>query len=129
MAVKKSRTGKKKRPQYGPNGTKELEAKLPSEEEVQKYKSARRANFASIGLLFVAMILLFVSPNATGGDVRSAVTAIIAYALTIISGFLIYTTTKYVVPERVKMTKVTAGVLIVIGAAGLFMTASTLTTM
>ena len=51
MAVKKSRTGKKKRPQYGPQGTKEHEAPKPTQQEVKQYKNARRANYGSIGLL------------------------------------------------------------------------------
>ena len=126
MAVKNSRTGKKKRPQYGPQGTKEHEAPKPTQQEVKQYKNARRANYGSIGLLLVAMVLLFVSPNSLNGDVSNAIMVIIAYALTIISGCLILYTVKYVLPERVKMTRITAGVLIVIGAAGIFLTASSL---
>ena len=49
--------------------------------------------------------------------------------LTVIAGCLILYTVKYVVPERTKMTKITAGVLIVIGAAGIFMTGSSLMNM
>lgn len=126
MAVKKSRTGKKKRPLYGPQGTKEHEVPQATAEEIKKYKQARRANFASIGLLLVAMILLFVSPNALTGNIANAVSVMVAYALTIIAGCLILYTTKYVVQERVKMTKITAGVLVVFGAVGLFYTASSL---
>lgn len=129
MAVKKSRTGKKKRPQYGPQGTKQNEAQQATPQEVKLYKNARRANYASIGLLLIAMILLFVSPNSLNGDTNDAVMVIIAYALTIISGCLILYTVKYVVPERAKMTKITAGVLIVIGALGLFVTGNSLLTM
>lgn len=126
MAVKKSRTGKKKRPQYGPQGTKQNEAPQATPQEVKLYKNARRANYASIGLLLVAMILLFVSPNSMNGSAGDAVKVMIAYALTIISGGLILYTVKYVVPERAKMTKITAGVLVVIGALGLFMTGASL---
>ena len=98
-------------------------------QEIKLYKNARRANYASIGLLLVAMILLFISPNSLNGDVSNAVTVIIAYVLTVIAGCLILYTVKYVVPERTKMTKITAGVLIVIGAAGIFMTGSSLMNM
>ena len=101
----------------------------PTKQEIKLYKNARRANYASIGLLLVAMILLFISPNSLNGDVSNAVTVIIAYVLTVIAGCLILYTVKYVVPERTKMTKITAGVLIVIGAAGIFMTGSSLMNM
>ena len=129
MAVKKSRTGKKKRPEYGPQGTKTNAVPEPTKQEIKLYKNARRANYASIGLLLVAMILLFISPNSLNGNVSNAVTVIIAYVLTVIAGCLILYTVKYVVPERAKMTKITAGVLIVIGAAGIFMTGSSLMNM
>ena len=129
MAVKKSRTGKKKRPESGPQGTKTNAVPEPTKQEIKLYKNARRANYASIGLLLVAMILLFISPNSLNGDVSNAVTVIIAYVLTVIAGCLILYTVKYVVPERAKMTKITAGVLIVIGAAGIFMTGSSLMNM
>ena len=119
MAVKKSRTGKKKKPQYGPQGTKTHEGPAPTAEQVRAYKNAKRANYGSIGLLIVAMILLLVAPSSEGA---AAWISIFAYILTIISGALIHYTSKYVVPERLKMTRITSTVLIVVGAVGLAMT-------
>ena len=78
MAVKKSNTGKKKRPLYGPQGTKTNEVPEPTKQEIQLYKNARRANYASIGLLLVAMVLLFVSPNSLSGNVSDAIKVIVA---------------------------------------------------
>ncbi len=122
MAVKKSRTGKKKRPQYGPQGTKVNELPPLSEEEIKHYKNARRANYASIGLLVVAMIMLLFAPNAYDGKISNALIVIVAYVLTIVAGGLILYTKEYVVPERVKMTKITAWVMIGVGVFGIIFT-------
>lgn len=122
MAVKKSRTGKKKRPQYGPQGTKANELPPLSEEQIRNYKNARRANYASIGLLVVAMIMLLFAPNAYDGNVMNAIMVLVAYVLTIIAGGLILYTKEYVVPERVKMTKITAWIMIGVGVFGIIFT-------
>lgn len=122
MAVKKSRTGKKKRPQYGPQGTKVNEVPLMTEEQIRSYKNARRANIASIGLLIAAMIMLFVAPNAYEGDIKNAIIVFVAYAFTIVAGGLVLYTKDYVVPERVKMTKITAWLMIGVGIFGIVFT-------
>lgn len=122
MAVKKSRTGKKKRPQYGPQGQKVNEVLALTEEQIKNYKNARRANYASIGLLIVAMIMLLFAPNAYDGNVSNAILVLIAYVLTIIAGGLILYTKDYVVPDRVKMTKITAWVMIGVGIFGIAFT-------
>lgn len=122
MAVKKSRTGKKKRPQYGPQGQKVNEVPALTEEQIKNYKNARRANYASIGLLIVAMIMLLFAPNAYDGNVSNAILVLIAYVLTIIAGGLILYTKDYVVPDRVKMTKITAWVMIGVGIFGIAFT-------
>ncbi|MDO4280639.1 MAG: hypothetical protein Q4C56_03315 [Peptococcaceae bacterium] len=123
MATKKSRTGKKKRPQYGPQGKKTNEAPQMSAEELNNYKQARRANYAAIGLLLVAMVLLLVSPNSLGGTVAQSIVVIIAYAVTIVAGALILYTKKYVVPGREKMTGITGWVMVGVGICGLLLTA------
>ena len=122
MAVKKSRTGKKKRPQYGQQGQKVNEVPALTEEQIKNYKNARRANYASIGLLIVAMIMLLFAPNAYDGNVSNAILVLIAYVLTIIAGGLILYTKDYVVPDRVKMTKITAWVMIGVGIFGIAFT-------
>ncbi len=122
MAVKKSRTGKKKRPEYGPQGTKTNAVLQPTEKEIQQYKAGRRANFASIGLLLIAMILLVLAPNTLDGQASNAVLVIIAYCCTIAAGGVMIYTTRFLVPDRVKMTRIMGGVMIVIGAAGIFFT-------
>ena len=118
MAVKKSRTGKKKSPQ----GQKVNEVPALTEEQIKNYKNARRANYASIGLLIVAMIMLLFAPNAYDGNVSNAILVLIAYVLTIIAGGLILYTKDYVVPDRVKMTKITAWVMIGVGIFGIAFT-------
>ena len=122
MAVIISSTGKKKRPQYGPQGTKVNELPPLSEEQIRNYKNARRANYASIGLLVVAMIMLLFAPNAYDGNVMNALMVLVAYVLTIIAGGLILYTKEYVVPERVKMTKITAWIMIGVGVFGIIFT-------
>ena len=123
MAVKKSRTGKKKRPQYGPQGTKKNEAPVYSEEDLKNYKNARHANYLSIGLLVVAMILLLVGPNVSSGNsMVNLIVIVIAYVLTIISGGLILYTKKYVIPDRVKMTTITGWSMVGVGVFGLIFT-------
>lgn len=122
MAVKKSRTGKKKRPQYGPQGTKANEVPTLTEEELKNYKNARRANYASIGLLVIAMVMLLFAPNTYDGQFKNALIVLVAYVLTIIAGGLILYTKEYVVPERVKMTKITAWVMIGVGTFGIIFT-------
>lgn len=120
MAVKKSRTGKKKRPEYGPQGTKTNAGPQPTEEEIQQYKTGRRANFLSLGLLVVAMILLLVGPNVDGGGAGSIVVVSLAYVLTIVAGCMMLYTTRFLLPERVRMTRICAWVMVGVGIAGLF---------
>ena len=124
MAVKKSRTGKKKRPEYGPQGTKTIEAATNnvSEEDMKNYKNARRANFSSIALLIFSMILLLVAPNIPGNGAFNLFAVIVAYTLTIVAGGLILYTKKYVVPQRTKMTTITGWMMIGVGSFGLVMT-------
>ena len=122
MAVNKSRTGKKTRPQYGPQGTKVNELPPLSEEQIRNYKNARRANYASIGLLVVAMIMLLFATNAYDGNVMNAILVLVAYVLTIIAGGVILYTKEYVGPERVKMTKITAWIMIGVGVFGIIFT-------
>ena len=93
-----------------------------TEEQIKNYKNARRANYASIGLLIVAMIMLLFAPNAYDGNVSNAILVLIAYVLTIIAGGLILYTKDYVVPDRVKMTKITAWVMIGVGIFGIAFT-------
>ena len=93
-----------------------------SEEQIRNYKNARRANYASIGLLVVAMIMLLFAPNAYDGNVMNAIMVLVAYVLTIIAGGLILYTKEYVVPERVKMTKITAWIMIGVGVFGIIFT-------
>lgn len=121
MAVKKSRTGKKKRPQYGPQGQKTNEAPQMTPAQFSEYKQARNANYAAIACLIVAMVLLIAAPNI-GGDISTASIALtaVAYAVTMVGGALILYTSKYVVENREKMTRITGFVMIFIGAFGLF---------
>ena len=124
MAVKKSRTGKKKRPEYGPQGTKTTAAAVQtvSEEDLKHYKNARRANFTSIALLIFSMILLIVAPNMPGNGAANLFAIIVAYSLTIIAGGLILYTKKYVVANRTKMTTITGWLMVGVGVFGLMMT-------
>ncbi len=122
MAVKKSRTGKKKRPEYGPQGTKKNETQKTqvSLDQFSGNPKARKANYGAIACLVVAMVVLLIAPNVGGGtSMTSIVLTSIAYLMTVLGGGLIMYTSDYIEEKRKKMTRITGVVMIVIGAFGL----------
>lgn len=121
--AKKSRTGKKKRPLYGPQGNYVPKQQVQlSEEEIQNIKRARRANYWAMGLLIVAMLCIFFAPNMTKNQTIYNLIMGGSYMLTIVAGGLILYTSGFVTNDRVKMTKITAYVMIGLGISGVLFT-------
>lgn len=120
--VKKSRTGKKKKPLYGPQGHYVEPQPTLTKEDIINLRRARRANYTAIALLVAAMIFIFFAPNIA--KEQSAYNLIVggAYILTMIGGGLILYTSRFVTEERVRMTKITAYVMIALGIFGLIFT-------
>jgi uncharacterized membrane protein YbaN (DUF454 family) len=116
---KKSRTGKKKRPLYGPQGSLENGPAPVSPQEVQEYRNARRANWGAIFLLVVAMVLIFFAPNFTHDNLTYNIVCGIAYGITAAAGVLILYTAKFVEEKRLLMTRITGWLMVGLGLFGI----------
>lgn len=115
---KKSRTGKKKRPLYGPQGSLENQPTPETIEQVKEVKKARRANWGAIILLVIAMIMIFFAPNYTHDNLTYNIVCGTAYAITTVAGVLILYTAKFVEEKRLLMTRITGWLMVGLGLFG-----------
>lgn len=117
--AKKSRTGKKKRPLYGPQGTLQNAPSPVTAAEKKEMSNARRANYGAIGLLLVAMVLIFFAPNMTDNNATYNLICGIAYAITATAGALILYTMRFVEEKRLLMTRITGWLMVGLGLFGI----------
>ena len=116
--AKKSRTGKKKKPLYGPQGT--LNEKIEKETEVLKNKG-RKYDYGSLALIMVALVIILWKGRTPVEDYDYKIWISVAYAVTIISGFLVLMSNK-VRQVSSKVSLVSAYLIIGIGALGIYYT-------
>ena len=121
MAVKKSRTGKKKKPQYGPSGTVESEVvKAPMTAKAKADRTmVRRLSFAAVGLLVAAMVLLIVAPRYAYGGSTYMILMAVAYVLSMAGGVAIFVSSYYQEEKRRMTSKVTGALMVFIGVFGI----------
>jgi len=121
--AKKSRTGKKKKPLYGPQGTLQetrRNEKIEKEAEALKNKG-RKYDYGSLALIMVALVIILWKGRTPVEDYDYKVWISIAYSVTIISGFLVLMSNK-VRQVSSKVSLVSAYLIIGIGALGIYYT-------
>ena len=119
--AKKSRTGKKKKPLYGPQGTlQETRKNEKIEKETEALKNKGR-KYGSLALIMVALVIILWKGRTPVEDYDYKVWISIAYLVTIISGFLVLMSNK-VKQVSSKVSLVSAYLIIGIGALGIYYT-------
>lgn len=118
---KKSRTGKKKRPLYGPQGKKTAIANVPklTEEEIRGIKKAKKLNYIAMGFLIVALIIIGVAPSIAKEAFQYKLVVSLGYLCTMSAGVCMLNTANYVVENRVRMTKISGWLMIGFGVLGI----------
>lgn len=119
--MKKSRTGKKKRPMYGPRAQ-QSDAQHLQKTENPAIKKARRSNYISVACLIVALIIILfvgfrydVQTMAYKGGMTTA------YIATLIAGVLMLRSRKHL-PEYKSSLNFVPYMMIFVGIFGIFYT-------
>lgn len=119
MAKKISRTGKKKKTQYGPGSQQSRPQITVSTEEQQRLRTGRRYNWIAVGLLLLAMIGILFSPRFGYGTFYYNAVSVVAYILTIAAGGIMLYSVKYAAESRRTTGKVTGVVMMFVGVFGI----------
>ena len=121
--AKKSRTGKKKKPLYGPQGTlKETRENALIEQETMGLKNkGRKHDYSSLALIMVALVIILWKGRTPADTYDYKIWISVAYFVTIISGFLVLLSNK-VRQVTSKVSLVSAYLIIGIGALGIYYT-------
>lgn len=119
MSRKVSRTGKKKKTQYGPGGQQKAPQITVGAEEQARMRAGRKFNWISVGLLLVAMIAIIFTMRLEYNSFNYNAVSVFAYVLTIIAGGLMLYSAQYASESRRTTAKITGVVMMFVGLFGI----------
>lgn len=123
MAKKLSRSGKKKKPLYGPQGTLKETRKKEAVEKVenQQKKQSKKFDYGSLILIFIALAIILWKGRLPIDTMDYKVWISIAYAITILSGFFVLLSNR-IRQVTSKISYLSAYLIIGIGSIGIYYT-------
>lgn len=121
--AKKSRTGKKKRSKYQMSAKEKASAmKAPTPEERANEKKRMKFNGTALVILLVSLVLILFAPKFETMGLPHQVSTGVAYTCTLVAGILMIASVKYTQEDRKMTSRITGGLMLFVGAFGLFYT-------
>lgn len=123
MAKKLSRTGKKKKPLYGPQGTLKETRQIEKETKVisELKGKSKKFDYGSVLFIFIALAIILWKGRVPVDTMDYKVWITVAYILTITSGFFVLASNKIRLVSS-KISYFSAYLIIGVGAIGVYYT-------